>query len=117
MSDQPDLFDIQVARAARDEGVHRVASNNAEFLKVARKIARRIAGARGTVTSDDVRRECLIDPIHPNAWGGVFRTGDFEWTGEYFQSSIVTRHAGMQRVWRLKGKAPFSGMTYGDHRG
>ena len=95
-------FNLPAAREARDSGIKQVALNNDYFLTEARCVAKEIASRRGSVTSDDVRREARLEPLHPNAWGAVFKDPDFEWTGEYRQSQSVSRHGGMQRVWKLK---------------
>ena len=94
-------FDLTEARARRDEGLKQVAENNQRFLEAARVAARVYAERYGTVTMDDVRRFCPYEPLHPNAWGAVFRKG-FVPTGEFVQSKAVSRRGGMQRVWRLK---------------
>lgn len=94
-------FDIFEARKQRDEGLKQVAANNQDFLKQARGTARLIAQTKGTVTADDVRNGCPLIPIHPNAWGAVFKSKEFEWTGRYKQSALVQGHGNMQRVWRL----------------
>lgn len=95
-------FNLDAAIALRDEGLRRVAENSEEFLKEARGTARLICEAKGTVTADDVRRGCPITPRHPNAWGAVFKSKEFEFTGAMRQSEVETRHGGMQRVWRLR---------------
>ena len=106
MNDQSDMFspqfDIERARALRDEGIAAVAENNESFLREARRLARLIAEITGTVTCDDVRGVCMLDPHHHNAWGAVFKHKDFEWTGQYRQSKVVQGHGNMQRIWRLK---------------
>ncbi len=96
-------FDLLDSLKERDKGIAQVARNNEHFLKVARADATEIAERNGDVTSDDVRRVWLLDPRHPNAWGAVFKGDKFTWTGQYRQSHIVSRHGGMQRVWRLAG--------------
>ncbi len=96
-------FNLDEALIMRDRGMHLVAENNEEFLTVARNLARRIAMKQGTVTSDDIRKRCWLKPSHPNAWGTVIRGNEWEWTGEYRTSTIVSRHAGIQKVWRLRG--------------
>jgi hypothetical protein len=98
---QTDLFDLAEARKQRDEGIRRVAENNAEFLEAARGTARLVANSKGQVTADDVRKGCPVLPLHPNAWGAVFKGKEWEWTGQYRQSEAVSRHGGMQRIWRL----------------
>ena len=95
-------FDLEQARDARDQGLRRVCLNNQEFLKEARLTAQRLCRSLGTITNDDVRRECAVLPNHPNAWGAVFKSRAFEWTGAYIPSAMVQRHGAMQRVWRLK---------------
>ena len=95
------VFDIDQARTKRDQGIKQVAENNERFIEAARVAAKVYAQRYGTVTMDDVRRHCPYEPLHPNAWGGVFRKG-FVPTGEFVQSKIVSRRGGMQRVWRLK---------------
>ena len=98
---QTDLFDLAEARKQRDEGIRRVAENNAEFLEAARGTARLIAQGKGEVTADDVRKGCPLAPIHHNAWGAVFKTKEFEWTGRFAQSALVQGHGNLQRIWRL----------------
>ena len=95
-------FDLIEALAQRDAGIQRVADNNTDFLIEARAIARTIARRDGTVTADDVRRECALVPLHPNAWGAVFRDDAFAWTGNYRRSALVQGHGNMQRVWVLR---------------
>ena len=97
-------FDLKEARRLRDEGIETVAENNADFLAVARSIAKRLARGRigKSITCDDVRKRCPITPNHPNAWGAVFKEKTvWLFTGDYQQSAIVSRHGGMQRIWRL----------------
>ena len=95
-------FDIDQAMTARDEGMKQVEQNNARFMFVARETAKRIARRRGTVTADDVRAECPFEPRHHNAWGPVFCTKDFEFTGERRRSKLKQGHGNEQRVWRLR---------------
>lgn len=99
------VVDIEAGRRLRDEGIEAVCTPNAQFLHTARAIAVALCRVRGTITADDVRREwdtCgFPQPTHPNAWGGLFRGETFEPTGEFRQSSYVSRRGGMQRVWRL----------------
>lgn len=99
---QFDIFDEAAAREARDIGMKRVEQNNARFMHVARETAKRIARRRGTVTADDVRAECPLDPLHYNAWGPLFCTKDFEFTGEKRKSKLKQGHGNEQKVWRLR---------------
>ena len=91
------------------EGMAKVASRNADFLRHARLLALRYAGENLTVTSDDVRR--LWDgrsgwyngpqPSHRNAWGNLFNDPRFEWTGRYTTSTRPEAHGRPIKVWRL----------------
>ena len=97
-------FNLPEAIRLRDKGIERVSGNNVYFLNAARNIARDIARDKGEVTADDVRKVCLerdIEPTHPNAYGAIFRKG-FVFTGQVRQSTVVSRRAGIQRVWKLK---------------
>lgn len=95
-------FNLDQALEARDEGIRQVADNNQFFLRVAREVARRLARMNGgEVTCDDVRKACPFDPLHPNAWGAVFRDKGFEFTGKLQKSALVQGHGNLQRVWRL----------------
>jgi len=95
------LFNLEAATVLRDRCIKQVADNNIHFLEVARNVARRIAMRQGEVTSDDVRRECQLEPLHHNAWGAVFRGKEWQAVG-YRTSHIVSRHGGSQKVWRLR---------------
>ena len=96
-------FNLVEAIDRPDAGIRQVAENNEHFLEVARNIARSLAECRIEITADDVRKDCPIEPLHPNAWGAVFKTNEFEWTGEYRRSALVQGHGNMQRVWMLRG--------------
>lgn len=74
------------------------------WLEIARDTAYDIALDRGEVVADDVRAVLYplgITPRHHNAWGAVFRSSVFEFTGQYRPSAAPSRKTGMQRVWRL----------------
>ncbi len=95
-------------RKRRDEGIARVSSKNSGWLKEAREVAYRIARMKGTVTAEDVRGVLYargLRPSHPNAWGGVFKDPRFVWTGNLIPSRVPSRHANLQRVWRLSTDA------------
>jgi len=94
-------FDLSVALQRQEDGIRQVAENNHEFLIAARGTAKLVAQSKGTVTSDDVRAGCPLVPLHPNAWGAVFKSKEFVFTGQYHQSKLVSRHGAMQRVWKL----------------
>ncbi|MCP5018426.1 MAG: hypothetical protein GY938_24580 [Ketobacter sp.] len=96
------LFDLDEARQQRDQGIKQVSDNNERFLDEARNTAKWLAQGGGKITMDDVREHCHLEPLHPNAWGSVFKHDDFEFTGEFRQSRAVSRRGGYQRVWVLK---------------
>lgn len=95
-------FNLSEAIAAKNAGLRVVAENNAEFLEVARNIARSLCVARYEITADDVRRACPIEPAHPNAIGAIFRHKDFVFTGKYRKSALVSNHARDIKIWRLR---------------
>jgi hypothetical protein len=70
-----------------------------ELLKRARAIALQLAQTNGTVTADDVAKR-LDDPLGPLA-GSVFKTPDFEFTGERVRSTQKNNHSRELKVWRL----------------
>jgi len=94
-------FNQQLAIQFRESGIKQCADNNQHFLRVARNIALALARKNGSVTSDDVRRNCPLDPLHPNAYGGIFKDRRFKWSGEFRQSHLVSRRGGLQRLWVL----------------
>lgn len=97
-----DLFKAaDAARALRDAGIERVESHNTTWVKTARSYAVMIASKRGEVTADDVRALFGEKPDHPNAWGAVFRSPNLKWSGRMKQSTTLSRHAGLQRVWEF----------------
>ncbi len=94
-----------VALARRDRILAYMAEHHATWIDVARRTARHLASRNGAVTADDVREflyAAEIRPKHYNAWGSVFKGGDFEWTGEFRQSAVPEGKGNLQRVWRLK---------------
>ena len=68
MSDQPDLFDIDVSRAKRDDGMARVAEHEEDFsIQFGRYIDQLPHGWIGIC--EDIRRDWNGIIPHPNAWG------------------------------------------------
>ncbi len=99
----------QLARQAKEQGMARACSPQYRkaMLDYARSIAFGHAILHGTVTAEDVRvkfiaRQGLDDWLMlGNAVGSLFRGGQWRPTGEFVKSGIVSRRAGMLRVWRL----------------
>lgn len=92
---------------AKQAGIDRAASANAEILSVARRIARELAEQRGEITADDVQAELVRlgygEHSLGNAAGALFRGSEWEWTGRRRKSRRVHAHANELKCWRLKG--------------
>lgn len=105
------LFDLAESQRQRDMGMSRAASviERKEILLYARRVARRICLEWGSVTSDDVAQAMQNDGIDyavlGNAAGSVFRDDAFTPTGEVRQSTRITSHARIMRVWKLADTA------------
>ncbi len=97
-------FNQQLAMEFKDQGIKQVADNNKHFVKVAKNLALALCKKNGTVTCDDVRKICHLEPLHYNAWGSVFRDKRFEFTGRMQPSTNVKGHGNLQRVWRLRSE-------------
>lgn len=95
-------FNFQEAMTARRAGQKRVEENNKRFMSEARRVAKRISIRKGDVTADDVRRECEFEPLKYHAWGAVFLTKNFVWTGERRRSALVQGHGNEQKVWQWR---------------
>ncbi len=73
-----------------------------DYLEYARDAARWLLEERETITIDDVREICPPPPdINPCVMGAVFRTKDFEGTGEYVGSRRKTSHNRLVQRFRL----------------
>jgi hypothetical protein len=100
---QLNLFRGQQEQSA---GIDRVARHNASFIEIMRGVAKRISLERGSVRIDDLRQfasERGLVPIHPNAWGGVFRGPEWQMVGRE-KSSVVSNHAREVKVWKWVGR-------------
>lgn len=96
---------IEQGRRLRDDGIERVCSYpNDLWINQARALALKHAQQHGSVTGDDIHRYIddgfLDTPSHPNAFGGIFRTKPFKFSGEWKQSERPDRHGAFNRVWR-----------------
>ena len=79
----------------------------ATLIKTARRRAAIIAKQHGTVHSRQVREAMRdeLDRDDAEHWlGAVFRTSEFEWTGDWHTYSDAARniHERMVKIWRLK---------------
>ena len=99
-------FDGLLGRKRKVTGIALAAETSATDLDLARTIAVEFARIHGTVTADDVGQKLEklfgIKSLGPAA-GALFRCHDqFEWTGQYVESTRATNHRRVLRVWRLK---------------
>lgn len=86
---EPDLFD-EIERSRLIE---------------ARNVAMRIAFEEGSVSADQVREKFpLVESLHRNAIGSLFKTKDFIWNGVK-KSRTPSRKGGMISVYRLTDEA------------
>ena len=107
MTAQRTLFDLPKAKKLRDAGKDRAATERRELLEKAQEYVGFCydLGAR-EITADDVYALMESHDLHPerlgNAWGSVFKGPEWEWTGEWRQSTRVSNRGRYIRVWRLK---------------
>ena len=97
-------FHLGEGRRLKNEGIGKAARRRENILWAAREIARGVARTHGTVTADDVQARMILMGYPPlgNTAGAIFRSSEYEFTGEWRQSARVSNHARMNRVWRLK---------------
>lgn len=108
MTDQLSLFDRQESQRHAVEGVTLAVENNAVRVVKAREIAKEVwKRLRRPISADDVVMEMVKRKINANignAMGGLFRTTDWRWTGEFVKSARVRSHANLLRTWVYVGK-------------
>lgn len=76
--------------------------HRADWLAQARAVAWSLANKYGTVTIDQVRDHCPPpDSVDPRVMGAVFRTAEFESTGQHIKSARRTCHNRPVAVFRL----------------
>jgi len=99
-----DLFDWRKSQDAKDQGISRAANANPDLEK-ARDIARELCRDHGSCDADQVGRLLFdrhgITSLGPAA-GAIFKSREFEPTGEYVRSARKTNHRRMLFRWRLK---------------
>lgn len=90
--------------AQKQLGLDLVENNNQAFIETMRSKARMLARRDGSVTTDCLRaiaRDMGIEPDHPNAWGAIFKGGEWEQIG--FESSVLpSNHGRIIRRWSLR---------------
>lgn len=99
------LFNHTESRRRKRDGMTRAAHHEHYLLNKAREIAREIAARKGETNSDEVSielaRRGYPDCIGPAA-GSIFKSGDFVFTGRFVNSTRVTNHSRLLRVWALR---------------
>lgn len=84
-------------------GLFHVEQTQQVFLETMRSQARMVCRRQGFVTSDDLREFAdsqNMAPRHKNAWGGVFRNGEFKCSG-YVKSRWRSNNSRLIRQWIL----------------
>ena len=104
MSSQMSIFDLGAGVRGLDAGIESVISNNECFVATMRGCARIIARRKGAVSCDDLRQlagEYGIQPNHENAWGGIFRGGEWVPVGR-IKSKVPSNQAREIKTWALR---------------
>ena len=110
MRRDPTIFDAAASMDLAVEGADRAhAASDAEFKAHARATILEVGRLNPTFTADDIVNYCHVRglplPENGSAWGAVFRRlsadGLIIQTGEFRKSTRTSRHADLQRVWRL----------------
>jgi menaquinone-dependent protoporphyrinogen IX oxidase len=95
------------ADASAKKAQSRLERQRRQWLANARAVARHLAHRNGTVTIDEVRRYCAPpEDIDPRVMGAVFRSLDFEATGNYRKSDRRECHNRPVAVFRLVEAKP-----------
>lgn len=92
--------------AKKDQGIARAEAGNTEQVELARSLARRIGATGQGVTTDAIRR--LADQegikLEWGKWAGaIFKTDEWEDTGQMVRAEYDGSHARRLIVWRLRG--------------
>jgi len=98
-------FNAKESRDRKRIGMTRAAVNRNVLLDKAREIARFLAQRDGETNSDAVSQELMQrgypDCIGPAA-GSIFKTRDWVFTGRFVNSTRITNHSRLLRVWALR---------------
>lgn len=99
------IFDAEESRDRKRIGMTRAAVNRNVLLDKAREIARFLAQRDGETNSDAVSQELMQrgypDCIGPAA-GSIFKTSEWVFTGRFINSTRITNHSRLLRVWALR---------------
>jgi hypothetical protein len=99
------IFDAQMGRMAKEEGMNLAAENKRYALIFARDIAEEIALKSPTreCTTDDVQKIIIAKGINlGNAAGSLFKESKWKFTGRFVESHRVSNHGRLLHVWRLE---------------
>ena len=99
---------VELADHLRDRGMSLAARaedfTQPDFAQAAYMAIRAVALRQETLFVDDVLRQCLVTPSHPNAFGAVWmraiRDGVIEPTGQRRKSSDPKKHAHQYPIYR-----------------
>ena len=98
-------FNAKESRDRKRIGMARAAVNRNVLLDKAREIARFLAQRDGETNADAVSQELMQrgypDCIGPAA-GSIFKTSEWVFTGRFVNSTRVTNHSRLLRVWALR---------------
>lgn len=76
----------------------------ADYLQDARRVAKRLLVERGNITTDDIWTHCPPPKfINSKIMGQIFRSPDFEPTGNYVKSRRATSHGRAIQQFKLRG--------------
>ena len=95
-------YDLEEAKRLKDKGKALAASRREGDLRIAQDLAKLLAVRYKTVSADDVQRQLAKRGIDlGNAAGSIFKPkADWEWTGDWVQSTRKSNHARYIRVWK-----------------
>jgi hypothetical protein len=88
----------------KKEGLDRIEEHHAEWVDLARAVARAKCQTKGYCTGDEIRAWVEVSgrqPPHKNCYGAIWRSGEFVRTG-YKQSVYPSNNARVIAIWRLK---------------
>lgn len=88
----------------KELGLYATALNNADFVALARTIAKEYCAKHGSVTIDNVRCDLRMDgrqPSNPNAWGSIFMETGWRIIG-YTPSQVRSNHHRRIARWEWK---------------
>lgn len=101
-------FNRRRAQSAKLRGMDAAAMARSQLLDQARQAMIGLASSRTTqeVDADDIARWLIEQGRDPSELGpatpSVFRSGDWEWTGNWRKSARISNHYSDLRVWRLR---------------